>query len=113
MTDKFIIIMDEVDGMTGSDRGGISQLIDCIKSSSVPIVCICNDHDSPKLRSLIAHCYHINFVKPPVEEVAKRVLNICIQENVEMTENQLKGVIHTFGQDIRQIINFLQMMSIH
>jgi replication factor C subunit 1 len=51
---KFIVVMDEVDGMTGSDRGGIAALIECIKSTRVPIVCICNDNDSTKLRSLLA-----------------------------------------------------------
>jgi len=43
---NFLIVMDEVDGMTGSDRGGISALIECIKSTRVPIICICNDIDN-------------------------------------------------------------------
>lgn len=46
---EFLIIMDEVDGMTGSDRGGIAALIECIKSTRVPIICICNDIDHKKL----------------------------------------------------------------
>lgn len=37
--------MDEVDGMTGSDRGGNKSLIDMIKLTKVPIVCICNDRN--------------------------------------------------------------------
>ena len=35
--------MDEVDGMGGSDRGGIPELIKVIKTSSTPIICVCND----------------------------------------------------------------------
>jgi replication factor C subunit 1 len=31
VSEKFIIVMDEVDGMTGSDRGGIQELIEAIK----------------------------------------------------------------------------------
>lgn len=34
--------MDEVDGMS-SDRGGSKALIDIIKLTKVPIICICND----------------------------------------------------------------------
>lgn len=30
---EYLILMDEVDGMTGSDRGGIAALIECIKST--------------------------------------------------------------------------------
>ena len=44
-TKKFIIVMDEVDGMTGSDRGGIKTLIEQIKKTKIPIICICNDGD--------------------------------------------------------------------
>lgn len=40
---KFIILMDEVDGCSAGDRGGIAQLISIIKESKTPIICICND----------------------------------------------------------------------
>ena len=41
---KHVLIMDEVDGMSGNqDRGGMQELILLIKSSMVPIICICND----------------------------------------------------------------------
>jgi hypothetical protein len=32
---RTVLIMDEVDGMTGSDRGGIAELIQLIKKSKV------------------------------------------------------------------------------
>ncbi|KAI7825603.1 hypothetical protein BX661DRAFT_184881 [Kickxella alabastrina] len=45
---KLLVIMDEVDGMSGGDRGGSAELIQIIKRSRVPIICICNDRMSPK-----------------------------------------------------------------
>ena len=33
----------QVDGMGGSDRGGMAELIKVIKISKIPIICICND----------------------------------------------------------------------
>lgn len=54
-----MIVMDEVDGMGGSDRGGLVALLAVIKSSKVPIVCICNDRQSPKIRSLANNCYDL------------------------------------------------------
>lgn len=36
--------MDEVDGMSGGDRGGVQELINLIKNTRVPIVCIANDY---------------------------------------------------------------------
>lgn len=42
--------MDEVDGMAGNeDRGGMQELIGIIKTSKVPIICLCNDRQSPKV----------------------------------------------------------------
>jgi hypothetical protein len=36
--------MDEVDGMAGNeDRGGVAELIALIKTTRIPIICICND----------------------------------------------------------------------
>jgi replication factor C subunit 1 len=35
--------MDEVDGVGSGDKGGISALIQAIKKSKTPIICICND----------------------------------------------------------------------
>ena len=48
--------MDEVDGMSGNeDGGGIGELIALIKSSLVPIICIFNDRQHSKIRSLANH----------------------------------------------------------
>ena len=52
---KTVIVMDEVDGVSGSsDRGGIGALIKVIKLSRMPIVCIANDHGSRKIVSLLS-----------------------------------------------------------
>jgi replication factor C subunit 1 len=40
---KSVIIMDEVDGLGGSDRGGIAAIIQIIKKTKTPVICICND----------------------------------------------------------------------
>jgi replication factor C subunit 1 len=63
MKDKSVIIMDEVDGVSGKDRGGIAALIKIIKETKVPIICICNDRQSTKVRSLATHTYDLKFIK--------------------------------------------------
>jgi len=35
--------MDEVDGVGAGDRGGVNALIQVIKLTKTPIICICND----------------------------------------------------------------------
>lgn len=61
--ERLCLVMDEVDGMSGGDRGGVADLIQTIKHSRVPIIAICNDKYSPKLRSLRNHCLELEFRK--------------------------------------------------
>lgn len=61
--------MDEVDGMSAGDRGGVADLIASIKISKVPIICICNDRYSQKLKSLVNYCLLLSFRKPTKQQV--------------------------------------------
>lgn len=70
---KHVLLMDEVDGMAGNeDRGGVQELIQLIKQSRVPIVCMCNDRNHPKIRSLANYCFDLRFSKPRVEQIKVR-----------------------------------------
>jgi DNA polymerase III delta prime subunit len=55
---KRVVIMDEVDGMSASDRGGTQELIKMIKTSKIPIICICNDRYSQKVKSECPRHHH-------------------------------------------------------
>lgn len=70
---KSVIIMDEVDGVGGGDRGGISALINIIKECKTPIICICNDRQSQKLATLTNHCYDLKFQRPAFNDISKRI----------------------------------------
>lgn len=56
-----VIIMDEVDGMSSGDRGGMAELIQLIKKTRTPIICCCNDRSSPKVRNLANYCVDLRF----------------------------------------------------
>jgi hypothetical protein len=62
---KRCIIMDEVDGMGGSNRGGVAELILLIKGSRVPIICICNDRQSQNSNRSCCIAWISSFVIPP------------------------------------------------
>ena len=68
--------MDEVDGMSSGDRGGITAIIQMIKHAKVPIICICNDRSTEKIRSLASHCLDVRFHKPQKGAVIKRLKDI-------------------------------------
>jgi replication factor C subunit 1 len=75
---KSLIIMDEVDGMSSGDRGGITAIINLIKNSRVPIICICNDRQNEKIRSLAGHCLDVKFFKPHKGMLVQKLKSILV-----------------------------------
>jgi hypothetical protein len=59
--DKLVLIMDEVDGMSGGDRGGVGALNALIKKTKIPIIAICNDRGSVKMKPLMSTTYHLQY----------------------------------------------------
>lgn len=65
-----MLLMDEVDGMAGNeDRGGLQELVGLIKSTEVPIICICNDRFNTKVRTISTHSYDLKYPKLRVEQI--------------------------------------------
>jgi replication factor C subunit 1 len=110
--DKHCIIMDEVDGMSGNeDRGGITELINTIKHSKIPIICICNDRQHIKIRSLANYCFDLRFYKPRIEQIRAPLMSICFKEGIKATPDLLDQIIIGCNYDIRQCLHNLSMWS--
>lgn len=106
---KRLVIMDEVDGMGGSDRGGIQELIKVIKVSKSPIVCICNDRQHQKIKSLANSCYDLRVKRPDKRQIADRLVKIGLKEGLTMDSNAAEMLVEQSGNDIRQAIHAMQM----
>jgi len=104
-----VVIMDEVDGMSSSDRGGMAELIKIIKLSRTPIICICNDRQKTTVRSLANSCYDLRFSRPQVGSIVKRLKMVAKAEGLEVEDAALEGIVQSSGNDIRQVLNALQM----
>ncbi|KAJ8486594.1 hypothetical protein OPV22_019079 [Ensete ventricosum] len=109
---KSVLIMDEVDGMSAGDRGGVADLIASIKISKIPIICICNDRYSQKLKSLVNYCLPLNYRKPTKQQMAKRLKQIADAEGLQINEVALEELAERVNGDMRMAINQLQYMSI-
>ncbi|KAG9156053.1 hypothetical protein Leryth_012117 [Lithospermum erythrorhizon] len=109
---KTVLIMDEVDGMSGGDRGGVADLIASIKISKIPIICICNDRYSQKLKSLVNYCLLLSFRKPTKQQMAKRLMHVAKAEGVKVNEIALEELASRVNGDMRMALNQLQYMSL-
>jgi replication factor C subunit 1 len=108
---KTLIIFDEIDGMSSGDRGGTGAFIEVIKNTKVPIICICNDRQSPKVRNLANSCYDIRFHKPNKQSISNRVKQILNAEGMKVQPNAIDHLIEVSGSDIRQVITALEMWA--
>lgn len=112
LTSKHCVIMDEVDGMSGNeDRGGTAELILLIKKTKVPIICICNDRNHEKIRSLANHCLDLRFPKPRVEQIKAALMSIAFKESIKISPDVLEELIVSSNHDIRQCIHNLSMLG--
>uniref|UniRef100_A0A8B9GZ67 Replication factor C subunit 1 n=1 Tax=Astyanax mexicanus TaxID=7994 RepID=A0A8B9GZ67_ASTMX len=112
VSNKHVLIMDEVDGMAGNeDRGGIQEMIGLIKQSKIPIICMCNDRNHQKIRSLANYCFDLRFQRPRVDQIKGAMMSIAFKEGVKIPPPALNEIILASNQDIRQVMHNLCMWS--
>ncbi|KAJ3103197.1 hypothetical protein HDU97_010330 [Phlyctochytrium planicorne] len=113
-TKKAVLIMDEVDGMSAGDRGGVQELINVIKKTQVDELL----KSLTKLfrSQLFAFAMIGNPQKsnhwPQTSEVEKAIKEIATREGLELKINVVDNLLKSTQGDIRQIMNLLQTFSL-
>lgn len=107
-----ILLMDEVDGITGSDRGGVQELIRVIEKSAHPLILTGNDIWHTKFSKLRPKCKLVELKSLKTEDIV-RLLNTVIQKEGK-TENLhfLRQIALKSQGDVRAALNDLQAYSI-
>jgi len=104
-----IILLDEVDGLSGtSDRGGVGAIIKVIKSSVHPILMTANDPDSPRLKDLYKICHVYNFEPIDVEGMSEVLTRIAKQNKAEVSQDVIDQIIENCAGDLRAAISDLE-----
>ncbi|KAG9236408.1 putative replication factor C subunit 1 [Amylocarpus encephaloides] len=104
---KIVLIMDEVDGMSAGDRGGVGALAKICKKTDIPMILICNERKLPKMKPFDFITLDIPFKRPTVEMVRSRIATICHREGLKLPMNVIDALIEGSNKDIRQIINMI------
>ncbi|GAB1312932.1 DNA replication factor C complex subunit Rfc1 [Madurella fahalii] len=104
---KIVLVMDEVDGMSAGDRGGVGALAKFCKKTEVPLILICNERRLPKMKPFDHVAFDIKFQRPTVDQIRSRIMTICHREGMKMSPQVVDALIEGSGKDIRQIINML------
>ena len=106
-----VIVMDEVDGMSSGDRGGLKELAKIIRTCKFPILCIANER-TPKLKPITSCCVDIRFPRPTKSTIAKALYATVVQDKkLNLPISDLETLCERNGNDIRSILNFLQFAT--
>lgn len=106
---KFVLIMDEVDGMSSGDRGGVGALTSFIRKTKTPIILICNERRIPKMRPFDRICLELSYRRPDARAVTPRLMAIAQKENFKLDPSIIEQLTAISGGDLRLMINILNM----
>lgn len=109
---KMVLIMDEVDGMSAGDRGGVGALAAVAKKTQLPMILICNERKLPKMKPFDKIVYDIPFRRPTADQIRARLSTICFREGLKIPPQVLDGLIEGTHADIRQVINMLSTIKL-
>ena len=107
-----LIILDEVDGIHGTnDRGGVKAIGEIIKNSQHPMILIANDFYSKRLQSIKPKCTVIKMKKSRWNSISALLRKIAQAEGVEVEPAALKEIAVKSQGDVRSAINTLQALA--
>ncbi|KAF2431972.1 DNA replication factor C, large subunit [Tothia fuscella] len=109
---KLVLIMDEVDGMSGGDRGGVGALAALCKKAEIPIILICNDRKLPKMKPFDYCTFDLPFRRPTTDMIRARISTIAFREQLKLSPPVVNALIEGTGADIRQVVNMLSQAKL-
>ncbi len=110
---KFLIVLDEVDGISGKeDAGGVSELIKVIKKAKNPIILTANDAYATSIRSLLPYVDIVQLNPVPTTAVYKVLKKIAEKEGLDVDDKTLKMIAQHSAGDLRSAINDLEALAL-
>jgi DNA polymerase III delta prime subunit len=107
---RIAIVMDEIDGMNNSDKGGLSSLIKLMRpkktkkqkiedTTNVPIICISNYHIDKKIKELIKISTSYEIKEPSSLQISELIDYLM----PELDSSIIEYIINYVSGDLRKI----------
>jgi len=106
-----IILVDEVDGISTRDRGGLTELLALIEKSSFPILITANDIWQQKFNLLRQKSELVQFKEVDYKMVLSILVDVCQKENIFVANDVLTSISIKARGDVRAALNDLQSLS--
>ena len=109
-----LVLVDEVDGMSSGDSGGVIELARLISITSVPIICCCNDSSLQKLEPVMKVCAELRMPRIPKQTCLEILKNVFAEEKKKAEGNSLELLYDVTNGDVRNMLLHAQnMVDIH
>ena len=107
-----VILIDEIDGISGTkDRGGLQAVEKIITSSAFPIIATGVDPWDKKFSGLRKACEMISFNSLTHTDIQALLERISEAEGIAYEDMAIKGIARRAGGDARAAVNDLQLLS--
>ena len=107
-----IILIDEIDGMSGTyDRGGIQELGRLINNSRYPVILTANDPWDQKFRDIRKVSVMVNIPRLNSRDIKKKLLEIARKEGLRVDDEAISMLARNSSGDLRAAINDLETLS--
>lgn len=102
-----ILVVSDIDS-SGGDYGFISSLVECIKETKIPVICICDDRYNQNIKPILPYCIDFKLSKPSYQELYPLLYKVATEEKLRVKESDIKDLYEQSNGDIRFILNTLQ-----
>jgi len=109
---KRLVLLDEIDGLSSTDRGGAAAINKVLKESQNPVILTANEiYSKKKLLAIRNSCILVQFKKINYLSMAKRLKQICVGEGIAFEEDSIELIAKNSNGDMRSALIDLQTLS--
>lgn len=107
-----LVLLDEIDGLQSSDKGGASAIVDVLKHSQNPVILTANEiYSEKKLAPIRAACILLEFKKINYLSIANYLKKICNANALAYDDLALAEIAKNCSGDLRAALLDLQTLS--
>lgn len=108
-----VILLDEIDGLSGtSDRGGAGAILKVIAESVHPVVMTANDPESPRLKDIMKYCRVLTIRPIELQDMLGVLKRISRLNEAEIPDKVLEELAEHSSGDLRAAISDLEAIAV-
>lgn len=122
LSSKRGVIMDEIDSIDSNQKTGIQEFLKTLELNNskslnsdvfyYPVICTTNNSKSYYLENIRRFALELEVHSPSIESLTSLCQEIINQEKIKISKAVIPKIIEEAGQDYRQIINYLYLLSL-